>query len=366
MRDMRVTRPFFRKEHVVDQRKQGGRVRAVRAGAVGAVMLAAATLVPVPAPSSAEPTRNASEILSEYRELSRDAERTTEAMNKAQHEYDAQRKIVVTQRRASVKASKKLDAMSEQLAAAQKKVDALARASYRGARVNRLYAMLVSDSPQSLLDNMSGLEVMSRQSSADLKSISAVARSARTAKANADKAAREASDAVAAAEKQRGRLQAKQSDLQLQAVQIRAIYKSLTGKQLAALRGPKYAFDASALPKGTSPALIALHAAISRIGDPYVWGATGPHQFDCSGLMLWAYKQAHKTIPRTSEAQLSGGTPVDRDDLKPGDLIIYYPDATHVGMYVGDGFVVHASTFGVPVAVVPIDKAGPYNSARRY
>ena len=56
----------------------------------------------------------------------------------------------------------------------------------------------------------------------------------------------------------------------------------------------------------------------------------------------------------------------DVDALKPGDLIIYYPDAHHVGMYVGEGYVVHASTFGVPVAVVPVDKGGPYHSARRY
>jgi cell wall-associated NlpC family hydrolase len=82
--------------------------------------------------------------------------------------------------------------------------------------------------------------------------------------------------------------------------------------------------------------------------------------------MVWSYKQAGKTLPRSSEAQLAGGTPVERVALRPGDLIIYYPDATHVGMYIGNGYVIHASTFGVPVKVAPIDGAGPYNSARRY
>ena len=62
---------------------------------------------------------------------------------------------------------------------------------------------------------------------------------------------------------------------------------------------------------------------------------------------------------------MSAGVPVSRDQLQPGDLIIYYPDAHHVGMYVGDGYVIHASTFGVPVKVVPVDGAGPYLSARR-
>ncbi|WP_371865345.1 C40 family peptidase [Gordonia spumicola] len=337
-----------------------------RAAVLGSVVAATATLLPVPPTVVADPVRNADQILARYRQLSTDAERTAEAMNAAQVEYNKQRKTVVRERRASVDATKKLDAMQSEMDDAQTKVDALARASYRGARVNRLYAMLVSDSPQSLLDNMSGLEIMSRQAATDLRTVTETAKRTRQARVDADNAAAAARTAVAEAERHRGELQTKQADLQLEAVQIRAIYKSLTGKQLAALRGPKYQFDASAVPKGTSPELIAVQAALSRIGDPYVWGATGPNQFDCSGLMLWAYKQAKRTIPRTSEAQLAGGTPVARKDLQPGDLIIYYSSASHVGMYVGDGFVIHASTFGVPVAVVPIDKAGPYNAARRY
>ncbi len=348
------------------QIKRDRRRRLTRAAVVGSVVVMASTLLQAPPAATAEPARSSDQILTRYRQLSTDAERTAEAMNAAQVDYNKQRKIVARERRVSADATKKLDSMQREMDDAQTKVDALARASYRGARVNRLYAMLVSDSPQSLLDNMSGLEIMSRQAASDLRHVTETARRTRQARTDADEAASTARTAVADAERRRGQLQTKQADLQLEAVQIRAVYKSLTGKQLAALRGPKYEFDASAVPKGTSPALIAVQAALSRIGDPYVWGAVGPHQFDCSGLMLWAYKQAKRTIPRTSEAQLAGGVAVDRKDLKPGDLIIYYSSASHVGMYVGDGFVVHASTFGVPVAVVPIDKAGPYNAARRY
>ncbi|WP_372493273.1 C40 family peptidase [Gordonia alkaliphila] len=332
-----------------------------------AALLAAATLATTqPAQVHAEPTGGPQSVLARYKQMSIQAEKSAEAMNKAQVEYDKQRGVVVTQRKASVSAQRRLDAANTTMSAAQTKLDALARASYRGARVNRLYAVLVSDSPQDLLNNMSDLEVLSRQSAADLKSIKGIAKDASNAKKTADQAAAAASTAVKDAARKRGDLQAKQADLQLEAVAVRAVYKSMTGKELAALRGPKYSFDAKAVPKGTSPATVAVHAALSRVGDPYVWGATGPDEFDCSGLMLWAYKQAGKTIPRTSEAQLAGGKAVDRKDIKPGDLIIYYPDAHHVGLYVGNGYVIHASTFGVPVAVVPIDKAGPYNSARRY
>ncbi|GAA3691811.1 NlpC/P60 family protein [Gordonia hankookensis] len=316
--------------------------------------------------ASATPVRSPNELLSQYKKLSDDAEKSAEAMHNAQIEYDKQRRIVADSKKASTDADRTLVVTQKRLESYQGRVDSVVRASYKGARVNRLYAVLVSDSPQSLLDQMSGLELISRQAATDLKGLKDARRNTLAAKASADKTATEATAAVASAEKTRGELQAKQANLQLQAVQIRAVYESMTGKQLAALRGPKFDFDPRFVPKGTSAALVAVQAALSRIGDPYVWGATGPDSFDCSGLMVWAYEQAGKTLPRSSEAQNSSGQAVDRNDLRPGDLIIYYSDAHHVGMYVGDGYVIHASTFGVPVKVVPIDEAGPFSAARRY
>ncbi|MEE4023206.1 NlpC/P60 family protein [Gordonia sp. PKS22-38] len=316
--------------------------------------------------AGAAPVRTPDQLLAEYKKLSDDAEKSAEAMHNAQIEYDKQRRIVADARKASTAAERSLASTQERLAQYQTRVDSVVRASYKGARVNRLYAVLVSDSPQSLLDQMSGLELISRQSAADLQGLKDARRNTQAAKTEADETAAEATAAVAAAEKTRGELQAKQANLQLQAVQIRAVYESMTGRQLAALQGPKFDFDPRVVPKGTSTALIAVQAALTRIGDPYVWGATGPSSFDCSGLMVWAYQQAGKTLPRSSQAQGGAGQPVDRQNLRPGDLIIYYPDAHHVGMYVGDGYVIHASTFGVPVKVVPVDEAGPFNSARRY
>lgn len=106
--------------------------------------------------------------------------------------------------------------------------------------------------------------------------------------------------------------------------------------------------------------------ARTAIGQPYEWGATGPNAFDCSGLIYWSYAQIGVAVPRTSQAQAAGGQPVSRSQLQPGDVIIYYPDASHCGLYSGNGNVIHASTYGVPVAEVPIDRAGPFNTARRY
>ncbi|WP_419219403.1 NlpC/P60 family protein [Gordonia sp. CPCC 205333] len=317
-------------------------------------------------PVSAAPVQTADRLLVNYRKLSVDAEKSAESMHNAQLEYTKQRKALTAARLASSNAQRSLDISQKNLDAVRKRVNKVVRASYRGAKINRLYAVLVSDSPQNLLDQMSGLELVSRQSASDLRNLKSSRQKTLAAKKAADDSATTATTAIAAVEKTRSQLQVQRANLNLQAVRIRAIYESMTGQQLAELRGPKFDFDPRLVPKGTSAALVAVQAALTRIGDPYVWGATGPSSFDCSGLMVWAYKQAGQTLPRSSEAQQGGGTSISRDKLQPGDLIIYYSDAHHVGMYVGDGYVIHASTFGVPVKVVPLDKAGPFQSARRY
>lgn len=106
--------------------------------------------------------------------------------------------------------------------------------------------------------------------------------------------------------------------------------------------------------------------ARAEIGKQYQWGGEDNPGFDCSGLCQWAYAQNGVTIPRTSQEQAQGGIPVAYSDLQPGDLIIIYPDASHVALYSGDGMVIQASTYGVPVEEVPISQAGPFNQARRY
>jgi lysozyme len=106
--------------------------------------------------------------------------------------------------------------------------------------------------------------------------------------------------------------------------------------------------------------------ARAEIGKDYQWGGEDNPGFDCSGLCQWAYAQIGVSIPRTSQEQAVGGMPVAYSDLQLGDLIIIYPDASHVVMYSGNGMCIDASTFGVPVAEVPLSQAGPYNQARRF
>lgn len=107
-------------------------------------------------------------------------------------------------------------------------------------------------------------------------------------------------------------------------------------------------------------------AARTAIGHPYAWGATGPDRFDCSGLVVWAYAQVGIPVPRTSQQQATAGRPVDRGALEPGDVVTFYPNASHAALYSGAGMVIHASTYGRPVAEVPLAAAGPFHNARRY
>ena len=92
---------------------------------------------------------------------------------------------------------------------------------------------------------------------------------------------------------------------------------------------------------------IVVNAALSRLGAPYVWAATGPDAFDCSGLVVWAFHQAGLTLPHSSQALASGGEPVALDQMQPGDVVVLFPDASHVGIYVGDGRRVHPQFEGV-------------------
>ncbi|WP_433507713.1 C40 family peptidase [Pseudonocardia halophobica] len=108
----------------------------------------------------------------------------------------------------------------------------------------------------------------------------------------------------------------------------------------------------------------ALAAARAKLGTPYQWGASGPNAFDCSGLTSWAFKQAGISIPRTSAAQSTFGTAVSKDQLQPGDLVFFYSPVSHVGIYMGGGKILHASTSGEPVKVSDMS-AMPFHNARR-
>ncbi|SDQ23433.1 C40 family peptidase [Quadrisphaera sp. DSM 44207] len=113
----------------------------------------------------------------------------------------------------------------------------------------------------------------------------------------------------------------------------------------------------------------ALDAARSRLGSPYAWGATGPDAFDCSGLVQWAYRQAGVRLPRTTRQQYAALPRVPLDDLRPGDLVFYASGAEpgsihHVGLYLGDGVLLHAPRTGDVVRTAAVTRSRAYGAVR--
>lgn len=108
-------------------------------------------------------------------------------------------------------------------------------------------------------------------------------------------------------------------------------------------------------PRGN--AQVAVDAALSKLGSPYLWGATGPNRFDCSGLMVWAWAQAGVSLPRTSHSQFTNLRSISRSELQPGDLVFAgSPRVHHVGMYIGNGQIVHSPRSGYTVAVRSMER----------
>ena len=108
----------------------------------------------------------------------------------------------------------------------------------------------------------------------------------------------------------------------------------------------------------------AVQYALAQVGDAYVYGAAGPDAFDCSGLTMMAWAQAGVSLPHSSSAQYSSGPHIATSDLQPGDLVFYYSPISHVGMYIGNGLIVHAANPGACVLVAGLYSM-PYSGAVR-
>lgn len=370
--------------------------RVVTQSAVGFLASFAALSSFLAAPVLAEP---ADDALAKLHQLSRQAEQTTEAMHSAQIDLGAK---LAAQQAADKKHSDDqaaADASKARLAAFQGAVNKLAAATYTGGRTDGMEAILTAESPQLLIEKLAVQRVLSRQMAAQMASFRAAGE--QTIKAEQE-SAKSAADAKAAAEQAaavRAGLQRKQSQLQVQIAVVKSQYLALTPGQRTALAGPEPA-TAAAAPAGPPEALPAaeppaaeppsgqappggpvgapfvsdgngdraavVQAALTQVGSPYVWGGAAPGGFDCSGLVMWAFKQAGVALPHSSQALARGGQPVALSDLQPGDVLTFYSDASHTGIYVGDGMMIHSATYGVPVGVVPMNSSGPIYDARRY
>jgi peptidoglycan DL-endopeptidase CwlO len=294
-----------------------------------------------------------------------DLEILTEQFNEAQEQLKTAQAQAQT-------AAATLEKAQADLAAAQEHVRGIARSAYTGEGLGEFQAMLSSSSADEFVDRVATLQTIAGHQNEVLDAAAAANVTAAQAKAAAEKATTEAQaqfDAVAA----------KQKDLQSQIDEYQAAFDALSAReQRAAIEAAgSHGADrasrsdrAAVAPAGpvvasSQAAQIAVDTALAQRGKPYVWAAAGPGSFDCSGLMQYAYGAAGVGLPHSSRMQSQMGTPVSRDQLQPGDLVFFYSPVSHVGMYIGNGQMVHAPTPGDVVKIADIDSMGGYNSARR-
>ncbi|MBN6038291.1 C40 family peptidase [Amycolatopsis sp. 195334CR] len=303
-----------------------------------------------------------------YQELGAEAAKTDEDLKQAEEDLKArraERDQANTDLAAATDALGRTQGLEEEF---RGEVDDLASASFRGAGVTRMSALLTSDSSQQFLDQMSALEVLAADKAEALgrfRGATAEAGRARSASAEAQQRAQEA---TGTAERTAEQVRDRKRTLDGQIKEVRRALDRLPSAEKAALG--KVQDNGSYLgPPGA--ANDALQAALSKRGSEYQWGATGPAEFDCSGLTSWAYRQAGISIPRTSRQQYTAGKPVSLNALQPGDLL-FYDDGTgnpgaihHVGMFVGNGKMVDAPTEGQLVDVRSMKGDGHLMGARR-
>ncbi|WP_158888347.1 C40 family peptidase [Amycolatopsis anabasis] len=321
---------------------------------------APATAIPTPAPQN--PPSNTSEALAKYRELAAQAEKLNEDYLKAQDDLNA-RQGDLTKATQDVEAAKQA---GEKAAADEKvfrvDVDRFADVSFTsGAQLNKLSALLTGTSAQDFLDRSAALDVLASDKNEALQKLTGAVQAAAAAQAAATDAQARAQGAKDAAAKLVTDIEARKKALDDQKKELEAANGNLSSADRAAQRD-----TGGAIPNVKAPgpaAQKAINAALSKMGSPYVWGATGPSQFDCSGLTSWAYQQAGVSLPRSSRAQSTTGTPVSRDQLQPGDLVFFYSPVSHVGIYIGNGQMVHAPTSGDVVKISPLQSQ--YSGARR-
>ncbi|MFB6816316.1 NlpC/P60 family protein [Streptomyces sp. NPDC056347] len=329
----------------------GGVSRTVCAAALAAVVLApAAVAAPVPvAPKS----KSVAQLLSELRQLYQQAEEAAEAYNGTVAE--------LKQRKAQVK---KLDAAlvtaRTALADSRDAVGRLAREQYQGRSDFSAYLqLLMSRNPEGLLDQEHLIRRAAAVRTAAVQRLTGVEKRADRLAAESRAALDRQQTLVSTRKKQRDAVRSRLKD-------VETMLASLSGSQLGALSRleqrettqAQHALAASgALSSTGRPSAAGRRAvayAIKQIGKPYVWGAQGPNSFDCSGLTSRAWAKAGRPIPRTSQEQWRQLRKVPVNALRPGDLVIYFPKATHVALYLGKGLVVQAPRPGSRVKVSPM------------
>jgi cell wall-associated NlpC family hydrolase len=252
-------------------------------------------------------------------------------------------KIQLTEARTEVTiARESYQRVEKQLSAGQDAVGAIAAEGYMTGGVDPALQLLQSGSPQSFLNRASIMVQLQQEDGSKLTAVAAAEAAAQRAKLTAAQQERQAVSLAAAMSKKVAVIQAKED-----------VLNSSAFSQAMTIYDRTHVYPTIQL-TGDSVGVQALKWALTRIGDPYVWGAAGPDAFDCSGLVMWSYAHVGISLEHFTGDQWNEGEHIPRSELEPGDLVFFYPTISHVGMYVGNGLMVDAPTQGQDVQIQPV------------
>ncbi|MFF8904180.1 C40 family peptidase [Streptomyces olivaceoviridis] len=304
------------------------------------VLSAAAALGAVPA--QAVP---GADTRAEVDRLYEEAEKATQAFDKADERAGRLRREVRDAQDHIARQQQRVNDLREQLGS-------LAGAQYRSGGLDPTVALLFSADPDDYLDKASTLDRIGARQARRLGELQSALRDLAQERA-------EAAGKLAELERSREAVAAHKRTVERKLARARRLINALPAADRAAYdrasRDGRAALPGlSGVPAPDGRAAAALAAARSALGRPYVWGANGPSGFDCSGLTQWAYAHAGVHLPRTSQEQRFAGRRVPLSQARPGDLVVYRSDASHVAMYAGNGQVIHAPYPGAPVRYDPV------------
>ncbi|MCW2677162.1 MAG: Cell wall-associated hydrolase [Modestobacter sp.] len=314
-----------------------GAALALTAGIAVALAPATASAAPATTDQTRESVAKAGEQL----------QAIAEQVNQATEAAAQQQAAAAAAGAAADQAQAAVDALAPQLRA-------IALSGYTGSTRSRIAAFLTSGSADDLIEQMSTLDQLAVHADGVVAQVAGARDTARRAQAAAAAAQAGAEASIADLEDRKKKLEKEMAGYQADLARLSATDQVRVQNAVA---GPQVATPSPA-PAPTAAAGVAVQTALAQLGDRYVAGASGPDAFDCSGLTMYAYAAAGITLSHSSRAQSTLGVRVARADLQPGDLVFFYTPVSHVGIYIGNGQMVHASVPGRPVAVTGVDKSG--------
>ncbi|WP_031226345.1 C40 family peptidase [Streptomyces roseochromogenus] len=325
--------------HRRPKQQSRARVTVLTTAAAAAVVLSANA-------ANAAPSQKLSkdQVKAKVDDLYQQAEQATEKYDGAQAKQQKLQKEISTIQDNVARGQQDLNKLRDGLGS-------LATSQYRSGGIDPSVQLFLSSNPDDFLDKASTLDQLSAQQVDALKKIQDKQRELAQERAEATEKLKDLSATRAQLEQNKKDIQGKLADAQKLLNSLTAKEKQqLADEQQRANRSASARVDLGNTPPASGRAAAAFSAAQSQIGKPYVYGATGTASYDCSGLTSWAYAQAGISIPRTSQEQATIGTRIDSvNDLQVGDLVFFYGDIHHVGLYAGNGQVLHAPHTGAVV-----------------